>query len=56
VDGDGGVKRGRSDFMVGLPFMVVAEWCRVGDELRQAGPGGGKTATDKWPPAKSFPK
>jgi hypothetical protein len=56
VDGDGEAKRGRSDRVAGLPFMVVAERHRVGDEPRQAGPGGGKTTTDKWPPTKSFPK
>jgi hypothetical protein len=55
-DGDGEAKRGRSDRVAGLPFMAVAGWRRVGDEARQADVGEGKTATDKWVPAKSIPK
>jgi hypothetical protein len=34
VDGDGEAKRGRSDYVVGLPFMDTVEWHHVGDEPR----------------------
>jgi hypothetical protein len=56
VDGDGEAKRGRSDRVVNLPFMATTERRHVRDEPQQVGPGGGKTATDKWAPAKSFLK
>jgi hypothetical protein len=56
VDGDGEAKRGRSDRVAGLPFMAVAEQRCMGDEPQQAGPSGGKMATDKWPPCQIFSK